>query len=186
MATERPFLLDHTLQVSKWSLRNLILYTEVIFNDFIYVYSPEPRAENPLGTNFWSQEKAIVTSTIYCKFQTNLFEFWFYTHFLMFFPHAHSPRAGADNPLWTKSWAESFRNGRVFSIYFMLCFLFADSISKPSYEFLRKSSYAQYSMVYFQQNLPLAFGHTMLWKWLKRSCLQCIFWSGFLITATDQ
>ena len=54
-------------------------------NDFIHVYSPGARAENPLGTNFWCQQKAIITSTICCKFQTNLFEFWFYTHFLRFF-----------------------------------------------------------------------------------------------------
>ena len=52
-----------------------------ILNDFIQVYSPAARAENPLGTNFWSQQKALITSTIWCKFQTNLFEFWFYTHF---------------------------------------------------------------------------------------------------------
>ena len=52
-----------------------------IFNDFIYVYSPGARAENPLRTNFWCQ---LITSTICCKFQTNLFEFWFYTQFLMF------------------------------------------------------------------------------------------------------
>ena len=56
-----------------------------IFNDFIHVYSPGARAENPLRTNFWCQQKTLITSTIYCKFQTNLFEFWFYTYFLMFF-----------------------------------------------------------------------------------------------------
>ena len=56
-----------------------------IFNDFIHVYSSGARAENPLGTNFWCQQKALITSTICCKLQTNLFEFWFYTHFLMFF-----------------------------------------------------------------------------------------------------
>ena len=56
-----------------------------IFNDFIHVYSPGARAGNPLGTNFWCQQKALITSTICCKFQTNLFEFWFYTHILMFF-----------------------------------------------------------------------------------------------------
>ena len=56
-----------------------------IFNDFIHVYSPGARAENPLGTKFWCQQKALITSTICCKFQTNLVEFWFYTHFLMFF-----------------------------------------------------------------------------------------------------
>ena len=56
-----------------------------IFNDFIHVYSPVARAENPLGTNFWCQQKPLVTLTICCKFRMNLFEFWFYTHFLMFF-----------------------------------------------------------------------------------------------------
>ena len=56
-----------------------------ISNDFIHVYRPSARGENPLGTNLWSQQKALITSIICCKFQTNLFEFWFYTHFLMFF-----------------------------------------------------------------------------------------------------
>ena len=55
-----------------------------IFNDFIHVYSPGARAENSLGTNFWCQQKALITLTICCKLQTNLFEFRFYTHFLMF------------------------------------------------------------------------------------------------------
>ena len=65
-----------------------------IFNDFIHVYSPGARAENPLGTNFWCQQKALITSTICCKFQTNLFEFWFYTHFLMFFHMYIAPGQG--------------------------------------------------------------------------------------------
>ena len=42
-----------------------------------------------------------------------------------------------------------------------------------SYGFLRKSGDAHYSMFRLQQNPPLAFGRTMLWTWLKRSCLQC-------------
>ena len=75
-----------------------------IFNDFIRVYSPRARTENPLGTNFWCQQKVLITSTICCKFQTNLFEFWFYTHFLNVFSHVYSPGAGPDNLLWTKSW----------------------------------------------------------------------------------
>ena len=54
-----------------------------IFNDFIHVYSPRARAENPLGTNFWCQQKALITSNISCKFQTNLFEF-LYTIFNVF------------------------------------------------------------------------------------------------------
>ena len=63
-------------------------------NDFIPVYSPRARAENPLGTNFWCKQKALITLTICCKFQTNLFEFWFYTHFLMFFHMYLAPGQG--------------------------------------------------------------------------------------------
>ena len=77
MTTEGPFLFAHMLQVSKWSLWNLILYT---FLMILYMYSPGARAENTLRTNFWRQQKAFITSTTGCKFQTNLFEFWFYTH----------------------------------------------------------------------------------------------------------
>ena len=51
-----------------------------IFNDFIHVYSPGARAKNTLGTNFWCQQKALNTSTTCCKFLTNQFQFWFYTH----------------------------------------------------------------------------------------------------------
>ena len=65
MTTERPLLFAHMLQVSKWSLRNLILYT--FFNYFIHVYSPEARADKPLGSKFWCQQKALTTSTICCK-----------------------------------------------------------------------------------------------------------------------
>ena len=64
-----------------------------IFNDFIHVYSPGARAENLMGTNF-CQQKALITSTICCKFQTNLFEFWCYTHFLIFFHMYIAPKQG--------------------------------------------------------------------------------------------
>ena len=70
------------------------IYLIHIFNDFIHVYSPGARAENPLGTNFWCQQKALTTSTICCNFQTNLFQFWFYTHFLMFFHVYIAPGQG--------------------------------------------------------------------------------------------
>ena len=65
MTTERPFLFAYILQVSKWSLQNLILYT--FFNYFIHVCSPEARADKPLGSKFWCQPKALTTSTICCK-----------------------------------------------------------------------------------------------------------------------
>ena len=38
-----------------------------IFNDFIHVYSPGSWA--PLMTNFWCQQKALITLTICCKFK---------------------------------------------------------------------------------------------------------------------
>ena len=47
-------------------LWSLILYT--FFHDFIHVYSPGARADNPLGTKFWCQQKNLVTSVICCKF----------------------------------------------------------------------------------------------------------------------
>ena len=41
-----------------------------IFNDFIqHVYSPRARAYNPLGTNFWGQQKALIALPILCKFK---------------------------------------------------------------------------------------------------------------------
>ena len=93
LVTESPEHFDHLLQVSKWSLWILILYT--FFNYFIHIYSPGTRADKPLGSKFWCQKKALTTSTICCRFQKNLFEFWFYTHILIFFPHfPHAYRQG--------------------------------------------------------------------------------------------
>ena len=50
----------------------------IYFNAFIHVYSP--RAER-LGDKCWSKQKALITLPICCKFQNDLFEIWFYTHF---------------------------------------------------------------------------------------------------------
>ena len=58
---------------------SLKYYFKHILNDFIY--SPGARAENPWGTNVLCQQKALIILTICCKFQTNLFEFLFYTYF---------------------------------------------------------------------------------------------------------
>ena len=92
MTTERPFLFAHMWQICKMiSSKSDFIHT---FNVFTYVYGPGERAENPLGTNFWCQQKALITSTICCKFQTNLFEFWFYTHILMFFNMYIAPGQG--------------------------------------------------------------------------------------------
>ena len=96
------------LQVSKWSLRNLILYT--FFNYFIHVYSHEARTDKPLGSKFWCQQKALTTSTICCK--KNLLNFDFIHIFSCFSTCIYSPGAGADNPLWTKFWCQ--QKGLVF------------------------------------------------------------------------
>ena len=101
MTTERHFLFAHMLQVSKWSLRNLILYTR--FHYFIHVYSPEARADKPLGSKFWCQQKAITTSTICCK---NISLNSDFIHIFSCFFHVYNPGAGADNPLWTKFWRQ--------------------------------------------------------------------------------
>ena len=50
MTTERPFLFTHILQVSKWSLRNLILYT---FLMILYMYiAPGQGQKTPWGQTF--------------------------------------------------------------------------------------------------------------------------------------
>ena len=92
MTTERPFLFcPYVASFKMISSKSDFIQ---IFNDFIHVYSPGAKAENPLGTNVWCQQKALTTSTICCKFQTNLFEFWFYTHCLMFFNIYIAPGQG--------------------------------------------------------------------------------------------
>ena len=68
MTTESFFLFAHMLQGPKWSLRNLILYT---FLMILYMYTARGKGQK---TPQW-QQKAIITSTICCKFQPNLFEF---------------------------------------------------------------------------------------------------------------
>ena len=65
------------------------------------VYSPRPGADNPLVTKFWRQQKAQITLTIYCKFQNDLFEFWFYTHFLIILYMYTALGQGQTNP-WVK------------------------------------------------------------------------------------
>ena len=70
-----------------------------IFNDFKHVYSPGPRAENPLVDKLLMSTESPYHFDHCCKFQKNLFEFWygiwlyqfliiaylftFYTHFVM-------------------------------------------------------------------------------------------------------
>ena len=74
-----------------------------IFNVFMHVYSPRPGADNPLLTKFWRQQKAQITLTICCKFQKDLFEFCFYTHFLIILYMYIAPGWGQTNP-----WGQNF------------------------------------------------------------------------------
>ena len=39
--------------------------------------------DNPLGTKFLCQQEHLVTSVICCKFESNLFDVWFYTIFVI-------------------------------------------------------------------------------------------------------
>ena len=132
MTTERPFLFAHMLQVSKWSLQNLILYT--FFNYCIHVYSPEARADKPLGSKFWCQQKALnfhVFPHVYiapgqgqttlcgqnsdvnrkalslCSFVAGLKKYLWSLILYIFLPifiHVYSPGAGADNALGSEFW----------------------------------------------------------------------------------
>ena len=49
MEAERTYLFDRWLHVSKISSTSDFMH---IFYDFIHVYSPGTRADNPLGTKF--------------------------------------------------------------------------------------------------------------------------------------
>ena len=78
-----------------------------IFNDFIHVYSPGARAENPLGMNFLCQQKALITLSHFDhSLQVSNKSLWILILYTVFnvFPHVYSPGAGTDNHLWTKSW----------------------------------------------------------------------------------
>ena len=67
-----------------------------IFNDFIHIYSPGQGQKTPWGQTFGVSRKPrpFTTMIICCKFQTNLFEFGFYTHLLMFFHMYITPGQG--------------------------------------------------------------------------------------------
>ena len=57
MTTERPFLFAHMLQVSKWSLRNLILYTFLMIL-FMYI-APGQGQKTPWGQTFDANRKPL-------------------------------------------------------------------------------------------------------------------------------
>ena len=101
MTTKRPVLFAHMLQVSKWSLRNLILYT---FLMILYMFIvPGQRQETPsLG------DKILMSTGSPYHFdpllQVSNKSLWILILYTFFnaFPQVYSPRAGADKLLWTK------------------------------------------------------------------------------------
>ena len=101
MSTERPYHFDHLLQVLKHHFE--VGFYTYFFNVFKHIYSPSPGAENPLVTKFWRQQKAQITLTICCKFQNDLFEFWFYTQFLIILYMYIAPGQGQIKP-----WGQNF------------------------------------------------------------------------------
>ena len=68
------------------------------FQNFIHIYSPGAGADNLLGTKFWCQQEHLVTLVIFCKFQKNLFEVWFYTIFFMILYMYIAPGQGQTAP----------------------------------------------------------------------------------------
>ena len=79
VTTERPFLFVHMLQVSKWSLQNLILYTfSMTLYMYMYIASGQGHT-TPWGQTFDVNRKPLSL----CPFVASLKkkEISFYTHF---------------------------------------------------------------------------------------------------------
>ena len=99
MTTERPFLFTHMLQVSKWSLRNLIL------NTFLKYIAPGKGQKTPWWQTFDVNRKPLSLRPFVASFKQISLNSDF-IHIFNVFLHVYSPGAGADNPLWTKSWCQ--------------------------------------------------------------------------------
>ena len=100
MSTEIPYHFAHKLQVSKWSRRNLILYT---FLMILYMYiAPGQGQKTPWGQTFDVNRKHLSLRPFFASFKQISLNSDFINIFNVF-PHVYSPGAGTDNPLWTKS-----------------------------------------------------------------------------------
>ena len=91
------------ISVNAMSFKNISLKSILyFFHDFIHEnHSPRAGADNPLGTTFRCQQKGLITLPMYCKFQTDFFELWFYTYFFMLLYIA--PAQGQTTP-----WGQNF------------------------------------------------------------------------------
>ena len=96
MSTERPYHKANMLQVSRKSLLSLILYT---FLD-MYNIVPGPGANNPLGTKFDVNRKALSLCPFVASFNKISLTSDF-IHILNDLTHVYSIKAVTDNPLET-------------------------------------------------------------------------------------
>ena len=120
MTTERPYHFAHVLQVSKWSLRNLILNTFLmILNMYI---APGHGQKTPWGQTFEVNRKPLSLQPFVASFKQIALNSDF-IHFFNVFPHVYSPWAGTDNALWTKSWCQQKK-----PCHFALCCKFPKNI----------------------------------------------------------
>ena len=93
MSAETACHFGHLLQVSKTiSLKSDFIHFFMI----LYMYiAPGLGAVSPQGTEFWCQQKGLITLPICCKFQRNLCDFIQFFHDLI---HVYSPGAGGIQP----------------------------------------------------------------------------------------
>ena len=116
MSTESPYHFAHLLQVLKQSLWSMILnkfkmilYTiKMILYTFkmILIYiAPGQGQKTPWGQTFYVNRKPLSLRPFVVSFK-QIFLNSDFIHIFNVFPHVYSPRAGADNPLWTKSWCQ--------------------------------------------------------------------------------
>ena len=100
MTTERHFLFAIMLQVSKRSLRNLILYT--FFCDFIHIYiTPGHGQTTPWGQTFDINRKPLSLPQYVASFNQISLNSDF-IHIFNVFSHVYSPGAGAGAEVGTK------------------------------------------------------------------------------------
>ena len=122
MTTEGPFLFAHMLQVSKWSLRNLILYT---FLMILYMYIAPGQGQKSLGDKLlMSIESPYHFDHLLQVSNKSLWILILYTFFNVF-PYVYSTGAGADNLCGQKSNV----NRKALSLY-----PFVASLKKISFE----------------------------------------------------
>ena len=92
MTTERPFLFAHMLQVSKWSLWNLILYT---FFMILYIYIAQGQGQKtPWGQTFDVNRKPLSLRPFVASSKKISLNSDFIYIFFNAFPHVYSPGQG--------------------------------------------------------------------------------------------